>query len=48
MDRIDVFTDGFVRLDQAMADDLSVVNARYLGDADAIAAAAQAVAQQAG
>lgn len=27
MDRIDVFTDGFVRLDQAMADDLSVVNA---------------------
>lgn len=27
MDRIDVFTDGFVRLDAAMADDLSVVNA---------------------
>ena len=27
MDRIDVFTDGFVRLDDAMADDLSVVNA---------------------
>ena len=27
MDRIDVVTDGFVRLDQAMADDLSVVNA---------------------
>ena len=27
MDRIDVLTDGFVRLDAAMADDLSVVNA---------------------
>ncbi len=27
MDRIDVFSDGFVRLDAAMADDLSVVNA---------------------
>ena len=27
MDRIDVFSDGFVRLDEAMADDLSVVNA---------------------
>ena len=27
MDRIDVHTDGFVRLDDAMADDLSVVNA---------------------
>ena len=27
MDQIDVFTDGFVRLDSAMADDLSVVNA---------------------
>ena len=31
-----------------LADDLSVISARYLGDADAIAAAAQAVAQQAG
>jgi thymidylate synthase (FAD) len=27
VDRIDVFSDGFVRLDEAMADDLSVVNA---------------------
>ncbi len=27
MDRVDVFTEGFVRLDDAMADDLSVVNA---------------------
>jgi 2,3-bisphosphoglycerate-dependent phosphoglycerate mutase len=31
-----------------LADDLSVVEARYLGDADAIAAAAEAVARQAG
>ena len=29
-------------------DDLEVVEARYLGDADAVAAAAAAVAQQAG
>ena len=45
MDRIDVFTDGFVRLDQAMAYDLSVVNAAKTRAANAIRRKANAEAQ---